>query len=39
MEEASRICLIYLAVRYHKAEDSEEDASTYYKALSQTLLT
>ena len=39
MEEASRICLIYLVARYHKTEDSEEYASTYYRALSQTLLT
>ena len=39
MEEASTICLIYQVVRYHKDEDSEEYARTYYGALNQTLLT
>ena len=39
MEEASRICLIYQVVRYHKDEDSEEYTRTYYEALNQTLLT
>ena len=36
-EGASRICLIYEAVRCHKDEDSEEYAGTYYEILNQTL--
>ena len=31
MERASRICLIYQVVRYHKDEYSEEYAQTYYE--------
>ena len=31
--------LSYQVVRYHKGEDSEEYARTYYEALNQTLLT
>ena len=36
---ASRICLIYQVVFYHKDEDSVEYIWTYYEALDQTLLT
>ena len=35
---SSRICLIYQVDCYHKDEDSEEYAQTYYEALNQTLL-
>ena len=34
LEGASRNCLIYQVDRYHKDEDSEEYARTYYEALN-----
>ena len=37
MEEASTICLIYQVVRYHKDEDSEEYARTYYGVFTKVL--